>query len=217
MALAASAGSAPFALIDSGARGKSEMVATRMRKRKQGGGVAEGAGDRRTRSPSQAAHERPSGQETTSTTTTMTTATLADLFEVAAKAAHAERRRDFEERKLREERKGIEVLEAQLRAARERAAEHEAKLSERERACASLSRDVDAHRAVDWSRELPDALWEKIAGRLAEEEAVFPFALTCRRFREVQKRVVASSGGKRRLRSKVKAGRSGPRGRYGYD
>eukprot|EP00212_Chloropicon_laureae_P002352 CAMPEP_0197488606 /NCGR_PEP_ID=MMETSP1311-20131121/3542_1 /TAXON_ID=464262 /ORGANISM="Genus nov. species nov., Strain RCC856" /LENGTH=80 /DNA_ID=CAMNT_0043032705 /DNA_START=30 /DNA_END=269 /DNA_ORIENTATION=+ len=75
-------------------------------------GVAEGAGGRRTRSRSrsQAAHERPSGQETTSTTATMTTATLADLFEVAAKAAHAERRRAFEERKLEEERAKLKGL-----------------------------------------------------------------------------------------------------------
>jgi len=183
-----------------------------------GGGVAEGAGGRRTKSRPQAAHESSSGQETTTTTLT---ATLAELFEVAAKAAHAERERAFEEKKLREERAELEALraklEAQLRAKQESVKAQEAKLSERERACAWLSHDVAARRAVDWSRELPSALWERIAGHLAEEKAVLPFALTCRRFREVQKRVVvAKSGGQRRMRSKVTAGWSKKLKRYDF-
>ncbi len=125
-----------------------------------------------------------------------TTMTLAGLFELAGKVALAERRRDFEQKKVREVMEEIQKLEAELRA-------RQASMEAREREVEALSLEMDAHNgAVDWAGGLPDALWEMIAGRLEEKEAVFPFALACRRFREMQKRVTSAKSGKRRLRSK---------------
>jgi len=125
-------------------------------------------------------------------------------FKLAAKVTHAERRQAFIERQLADE-----AGEGQLQALR-------TTLSERKLVCGALNRELDAHRAEEWSSELPEAVWEKIAGLLDEEKALFPFALTCRRFREMQKRVVASSGGKRRLRSEVLAGWSKRLKKYIY-
>ncbi len=129
----------------------------------------------------------------------MTMTTIAVLFELAGKVAFAERRRDFEQKKLREQKEQTKPNDAQLRM-------RQASLEAREREVEALSPELDAHNgAVDWVGGLPDALWEKIAGLLDEEEAAFPFARTCRRFRKMQKRV-SSIRGKAGLCSKVDTG-----------
>ncbi len=144
--------------------------------------------------PRRGANENTCGFEVTAETTA--TMTLAGLFELAGKVAQAERRRDFQQKKVREVSEEIEKLEAELRTRR-------ASLELRKTEVEALSLELDAHNgAVDWAGGLPDALWEKIAGLLDEEDAVFPFALTCRRFREMQKRV-SSARGKTGLRSKL--------------
>ncbi len=129
--------------------------------------------------------------------------TLAGLFELAGKVTFAERRRVFYKKELRKERKEMKKLEAQLHRKRASAEARKAKLGEWKTEIETLSPELDAHsRAVGWAGGLPDALWERITGLLDEEEAAFPFALTCRRFREIQKRV-SSAQGKKQLCSNV--------------
>ena len=125
---------------------------------------------------------------------TEATVTLEESFDLAGKLAIAEKRQAYHERR-------VEELKAQLR-------EEEGQLQAWQKERVAASRDMEVMRASEWSpawSELPTALWERIAGQLDEEKALFSFAMTCRRFREMQKRVLRSRG-KRTMRSEVLAG-----------